>query len=132
MASVKKIPVRKPRAVPAPPMEPAPGYSDLRTWGGVDRREPEGSGLAVDYYLVPITNPHRPEKLKQGIVECGDIIEALGMTFNEGTAFKAIWRKAAERTLGMKKAGNDAKRDAEKMVFYGKRELSVVTGKKVP
>ena len=95
-------------------------------------QQPENSGLAVDYYLCPITNPHRPDKLKQGIVECGDIIEALEMTFNEASAFKAIWRKAAERTLGLQKTGNSAKRDAEKMVFYGKRELSVVTGALVP
>jgi hypothetical protein len=93
------------------------------------KANPENSGMATDYYLCPVNNPHRAEE--PYIAECGDIIESLNMTFNEGTAFKAIWRKAAERTLGMKKAGNDAKRDAEKMLFYGKRELSVVTGKKV-
>lgn len=91
---------------------------------------PEDSGLAVDYYLCPVNNPHRANA--PYVAECGDIIEALNMNFNEASAFKAIWRKAAERTLGMKKAGNNAKRDAEKMLFYGKRELSVVTGKKVP
>lgn len=90
---------------------------------------PENSGLATDYYLCPVNNPHRAEE--PYIAECGDIIEALGMTFNEGTAFKAIWRKAAERTLGMKKAGNDAKRDAEKVKFYGGRMLSEITGKKL-
>lgn len=91
---------------------------------------PEDSGLAVDYYLCPVNNPHRANA--PYVAECGDIIEALNMNFNEASAFKAVWRKAAERTLGMKKAGNNAKRDAEKMLFYGKRELSVVTGKKVP
>lgn len=108
------------------PMKP------VRNRASEDRRQPESTGLAVDYYLCPITNPHRPEMLKKGIVECGDIIEALNMSFNEASAFKAIWRKAAERTLGKQKAGNNAKRDAEKMLFYGKRELSVVTGTLVP
>lgn len=89
----------------------------------------ENSGLDVNYYLCPVTNPNQtPDPYT---AECGDIIETLNMTFNEATAFKAIWRKAAERTLGRKKAGNSAVRDAEKMVFYSKRELSVLTGKKV-
>lgn len=89
----------------------------------------ESSGLDVDYYLCPVANPNRAAK--PYVAECGDIIEGLNMTFNEATVFKSVWRKAAERTLGRKKAGNTAVRDAEKMVFYSKRELSVMTGKKV-
>lgn len=92
------------------------------------KTEGENSGLDVNYYLCPVDNPNQAEK--PYVAECGDIIEKLDMTFNEATVFKSIWRKAAERTLGRKKAGNTAVRDAEKMVFYSKRELSVMTGKK--
>ena len=60
-----------------------------------------------------------------------EVLNQCAQLEKEATAFKAIWRKAAERTLGRKKAGNSAVRDAEKMVFYSKRELSVLTGKKV-
>lgn len=94
------------------------------------KQAPENSGLAVDYYLCPVANPHRAEE--PYVAECGDIIEALDMSFNEACAFKAIWRKAAERTLGLKKAGNDARRDAEKVIFYGKRQLATILGHKVP
>ncbi len=89
----------------------------------------EGTGFDVNYYLCPVSNPNQAKE--PYVAECGDIIEGLNMTFNEATVFKSIWRKAAERTLGRKKAGNSAVRDAEKMVFYSKRELSVMTGKKV-
>lgn len=90
----------------------------------------ENSGGNVNYYLCPVTNPN--QAADPYVAECGDIIEALGMDFSEGTAFKSIWRKAAERTLGKKKAGNEAWRDAEKVAFYGKRMVATVTGKKVP
>ena len=89
----------------------------------------ESSGLDVNYYLCPVNNPNQAEA--PYVAECGDIVEALGMTFNEATVFKSVWRKAAERTLGRKKAGNSAVRDAEKMVFYSKRTLSELLGVKV-
>lgn len=89
----------------------------------------ENSGGNVSYYLCPVTNPN--QAAEPYVAECSDIIEALGMDFNEGEAFKAIWRKAAERTLGKKKAGNEARRDVEKVIHYGKRMLAVLTGKKV-
>ena len=89
----------------------------------------ENSGLDVNYYLCPVANPNQARD--PYTAECGDIIEALNMTFNEATAFKSIWRKASQRTLGLHKLNNDAVRDAEKMVFYSRRELSVMTGKKV-
>lgn len=89
----------------------------------------EKSGGPVSYYLVQVDNPN------QGVVpyqaECGDIIEALGMTFNEGCEFKALWRIAAARTLGKLKEGGDEKYDREKCLFYAKRSLSVMMGKKL-
>jgi len=87
------------------------------------RRKPAGenSGGPVSYYLVQVQRPNQIEGPYQA--ECSDIIEALGMDFNEGEAFKAIWRKAAERTLGLAKEGNTPFRDAEKVAHYGKRML---------
>lgn len=80
------------------------------------------TGGSADYYQVSITKtttPGRPEY----IAECNDIIEALGMNFAEGNAFKALWRRAAQRTLGLRKAGakDDGLYDAEKVEFFGAR-----------
>ncbi len=85
------------------------------------RRKPVGekSGGPVSYYLVDVTKPNQGEV--PYTAECGDIIEALGMTFDEGCAFKALWRSAAARTLGKLKADHDPMYDAEKVEFYGKR-----------
>ncbi len=84
--------------------------------------EGERSGGSVDYYQVPIERP-TTEGRAPYIAECNDIIEALGMNYAEGNAFKAIWRSCAERTLGKKKAGGNAVYDAEKVVFFGTRML---------
>lgn len=45
------------------------------------------------------------------------------MTFDEGCAFKALWRNAAAR-MGNGKPGNTAIYDAEKMVHYTNRILA--------
>lgn len=84
----------------------------------------EKTGNNVNYYLVDITQPKRLDPYK---AECEDIIEALGMTFAEGCAFKAIWRSCAARNLGLHKAGQDEDGiyDAEKVVYYAKRVLAV-------
>lgn len=87
--------------------------------------EPEKSGGPVSYYLCFVDKPNQGSQVYQA--ECGDIIEALGMSFNEGCAFKAIWRTAAARTLGKNKAGGDALYDAEKVVFYGRRMIAQLT-----
>ena len=59
------------------------------------------------------------------VAECNDIIEALGMTYAEGNAFKAIWRLCAARTLGAKKRGyTDGLYDAEKVAFFGARMVA--------
>ena len=81
----------------------------------------ETSGGNVGYYTLDI--PH-PKRFDPCTVECEDVIAALGLNFFEGEAFKAIWRKGAQRTFGVGKAGNTALRDAEKMAHYGARELA--------
>lgn len=94
-----------------------------------ERRQGEKSGGPVSYYLVQVNNPNQGESPYQA--ECGDVIENLGMTFNEGCAFKAIWRTAAARTLGKIKDGHDPVYDAEKVVFYGQRMKAELKPKNV-
>lgn len=91
--------------------------------------KPEKSGGPVGYYLVNVTNPNQGTAPYQA--ECGDIIEALGMDFNMGCEFKAIWRTAAAKTLKLFKEGGDEKYDAEKRVFYAQRSLSLLLGENV-
>jgi len=79
-----------------------------------------GGKLAGDhYYRVKVSNPISPE-VQAYTAECADIIEALNMTFNEGEAFKALWRLAAARQ-GRGKPGNKAQYDADKAAHYGHR-----------
>lgn len=87
---------------------------------------PEHTGGSVTYYQVPITNPTTPGRAAY-IAECNDIIEALGMNYAEGNAFKALWRMSAARK-GLGKVGYiDGLYDAEKVVFFGERIVSQVT-----
>lgn len=82
--------------------------------------ESGGGKLRGDhYYRVQIADPISPE-VQPYAAECADIIEALGMTFNEGEAFKAIWRLAAARQ-GRGKPGNKAQYDADKAAHYAAR-----------
>ena len=86
------------------------------------------SGGDNDYYVADITNPKRLEPCR---VECEDVIQALGMTFGQGEAFKAIWRDAAAR-MGNGKPGDTAIRNAEKVIHYGeymKRDAQNENGK---
>jgi len=88
-----------------------------------EAKAPEYTGGSVSYYRVQITNPTSDSDAY--LAECNDIIEALGMNYAEGNAFKAIWRKCAARTLGKAKAGyEDGLYDAEKVVFFGQRMVS--------
>jgi hypothetical protein len=83
----------------------------------------EYTGGSVSYYRVKITNP--TSDIDAYTAECNDIIEALGMNYAEGNAFKAIWRRCAARTLGVAKAGyKDGLYDAEKVVFFGERMVA--------
>lgn len=100
--------------------------NELETVAGrhVEQPEPaEYTGGSVSYYKVQVVAP-----LSGGapyVAECNDIIEALGMTYAEGNAFKAIWRLCAARTLGVKKRGyTDGLYDAEKVAFFGARMVA--------
>jgi hypothetical protein len=77
------------------------------------------TGGRNNYYLAHVDFPQREEQPAYQ-AECEDIIQALNMTFDEGCAFKAIWRTAAAR-LGNGKPGHKALYDSEKVVHYGTR-----------
>ena len=80
----------------------------------------EYTGGSVSYYKVEVKAPTSGGA--PYIAECNDIIEALGMNYAEGNAFKALWRRAAAEKLGLSKEGyKDGKYDAEKVVFFGQR-----------
>lgn len=79
-----------------------------------------GGKLTGDhYYRVAVREPMASD-LQPYRAECADIIEALDMTFNEGEAFKALWRLAAARQ-GRGKPGNKPQYDADKAAHYGQR-----------
>lgn len=83
---------------------------------------PSGGGKLerkANYYQVDIPRPVDPDSTPY-LAECADIIEALNMTFNEGEAFKALWRLAAARQ-GRVKAGGNPVYDADKVAHYGAR-----------
>lgn len=84
------------------------------------RQVRKDSGADGSYYEVDI--PH-PKSGKPYRAECLDIIEALKMDFNEGNAFKALWRRAAGRLGNVKKGNEDPLYDAQKIEFYGNRIL---------
>ena len=88
----------------------------------------EYTGKSVDYYKVNVDNP-TTESNSPYLAECNDIIEALGMNYAEGNAFKAIWRKCAARKFGAKKKGYDnGLYDSEKVVFFGERMVEQSKG----
>lgn len=91
-------------------------------------KEPAYTGGSVDYYSAEITNPTSGGN--KYTAECNDIIEALGMNYAEGNAFKALWRRAAHRTLGKHKKGYpaDGLYDAEKVEFFGARLVAQSKG----
>lgn len=89
----------------------------------------EYTGGSVSYYKVRIGAPLSGNDAY--VAECNDIIEALGMNYAEGNAFKAIWRMCAARTLGKKKQGyTDGLYDAEKVAFFGARMVEQQRGAK--
>jgi hypothetical protein len=108
---------------------PCPGTTFVDT--NEDRRQherrefkEENSGGNVNYYCVPIDNPKRPER-KPYVFEVEDLIEALNMTFHEGTVLKSLVRSCVERELGMRKVGADYIRDAEKMIHSSQETLRI-------
>lgn len=82
--------------------------------------EQEHTGGSVNYYKVEVKTPTTFDKPYRA--ECNDLIEALDMNYAEGNAFKAIWRRCAERQ-GKKKKGNNTYYDAEKLAFFAQRIL---------
>lgn len=80
------------------------------------------------YYRVKVAHPIAPD-VQPYTAECADIIEALGMTFNEGEAFKAIWRLAAGR---QGKTKNAPQYDADKAAHYGERIAACVRNNSTP
>ncbi len=54
--------------------------------------------------------------IKGVTISCNDVIDALGLNFNSGNEFKAIWRDG-------RKQGVDRRYDLEKRVYFAKREL---------
>lgn len=83
--------------------------------------ETELKGGRTNYYLVYVKHPQREEQPPYQ-AECEDIIEALGLTFNEANIFKEIWRSANARQQNGK-PGHNALYGAQKMVHYAKRIL---------
>lgn len=81
----------------------------------------EHTGGSVSYYKVQIERPLAGTPAYQA--ECMDVALALNMTIEEFNIFKAIWRTAAERTLGLAKEGNNAKYDAEKIKFFADLQM---------
>jgi hypothetical protein len=88
---------------------------------GAEVKAPEYTGGSSSYYSVEIKRPTTSGRAPY-IAECNDIIEALGMDFAEGNAFKAIWRIAAARQ-GKQKKGHNEKYDWEKINFFAERKL---------
>ena len=82
--------------------------------------EAEYTGGSVSYYAIKVDRPTNQEAVPY-TAECNDIIEALGMNYAEGNAFKAIWRRCAARLGKSKKGYTDGLYDAEKVVFFGQR-----------
>lgn len=84
----------------------------------------EYTGRSVSYYQVEVASPTTPGR-QPYVAECNDVIEALGMNFAEGNAFKALWRMAAARSGKFKKGYEDEVYDAEKLVFFGERIIEM-------
>lgn len=78
------------------------------------------SGGLSGHYLADVEKPQRGGNPYQA--ECDDIIYALNMTFDEGEAFKAIWRTCTAR-LGYGKKDNTPLYNAQKLVHRSKRIL---------
>lgn len=92
-----------------------------KLWESAVMAQPENSGAHAAYYELTIQRPKSGGAAYKA--ECQDIIEALKMDFNEGNAFKALWRRAAARLGNVKKGNEDPLYDAQKIKFYGTRIL---------
>lgn len=84
----------------------------------------ESQATQCRYYECEVDHPQNP---KQGgvpyVANCEDIIQALGLTFDEGCEFKSLWRRGRGRQ-GFVKAESTALRDAQKAHHYSGRVLA--------
>jgi len=71
------------------------------------------SGGVNDYYTVTLASGT--------VVECKDVIRALGLNFDQGNIMKSLWREG-------KKPDNPAIRDKEKIVYSACEELFAAAG----
>lgn len=85
----------------------------------------QSSGGDNDYWVARIDNPKR---LTPYQAECEDLIEHFQMTFAEGNAFKALWRKGMDR-VAKGKPGDTPLRNAEKVAYYGARMVAMEKAK---
>ena len=88
----------------------------------------EYTGGSVNYYRAEVKNP-TTAGIAPYSTECNDLIEALELTPAEANVFKAIWRRAAARQGKMKRGYTDGVYDAEKMVFFSERILTLEKAK---
>ena len=101
------------------------GRDSLVVPGLTKGKTEESTGGSVSYYKVGVERPVSGGEPYRA--ECLDVARALDMNVDEFNMFKAIWRTAAARTLGRKKAGNEARYDAEKIQFYADLNLKRYT-----
>ena len=83
------------------------------------------SGSDNDYWIARINSPKRLEPYS---AECEDLIELFQMTFQEGEAFKALWRKGQMR-IGNGKPGDTLLRNSEKVYHFGGRMVAMELGR---
>lgn len=85
----------------------------------VNKQQKEITGGNTNYYLIDISNPKR---LEPYVVEVEDIIEALDMSFAEGTVLKSLIRLCQLRkNLG--KPGSSPLYESQKIKYYADRLL---------
>lgn len=90
---------------------------NLAHTGTHHEHEQESSGGDNDYWVAII---NQPKRMAPYSAECEDLIEHFQMSFQEGEAFKAIWRNGMLR-LGAGKPGDSHIRNAEKVEHFGHR-----------
>lgn len=83
--------------------------------------ENASSGGDNHYWVAYIKHPKR---LVPYCAECEDLIEHFEMSFQEGEAFKALWRKGQAR-IGNGKPGDTPLRNAQKVQHFGGRMVAM-------
>ena len=93
-------------------------------WERIQQKQ-ESSGGDNDYWIAQVNSPKRLEPYS---AECEDLIELFQMTFQEGEAFKALWRKGQMR-IGNGKPGDTLLRNSEKVYHFGGRMVAMEVGR---